>query len=108
MVIVVGTSGSIGADVEPERIHVLYCDAAAQSVEEFLPAEPVVSQVVLGWQPLRLPISSSCATASCRVAATTMEKSPLGQRHRYGLDLISTSPSGTVRPTRPSDKPLSK
>ena len=56
MVIVVDTSGSIGpgeldqfageinaiaVDVEPERVHVVYCDAAVQSVEEFLQGEPI-------------------------------------------------------------------
>lgn len=57
MVIVVDTSGSIGPteleqfageinaiaiDVEPERVHVIYCDAAVQSVEEFLQGDPIV------------------------------------------------------------------
>lgn len=57
MVIAVDTSGSIGPteleqfageinaiaiDVEPERVHVIYCDAAVQSVEEFLQGDPIV------------------------------------------------------------------
>ena len=57
MVIVVDTSGSIGpteleqfageinaiaVDVEPERVHVIYCDAAVQSVEEFPQGDPIV------------------------------------------------------------------
>ncbi len=56
IVIAVDTSGSIGhqeleqfageitaisEDAEPERIHVVYCDAAVQSTEEFGPAEPI-------------------------------------------------------------------
>ena len=57
MVIVVDTSGSIGSveldqfageinaiavDVEPERVHVVYCDAAVQGVEEFEQGELVL------------------------------------------------------------------
>jgi predicted metal-dependent peptidase len=56
LVIAVDTSGSIGAeeleqfageitaisdDVQPELIHVVYCDAAVQGVEEFGPSEPI-------------------------------------------------------------------
>ena len=56
IVIVVDTSGSIGAleleqfageisaiadEVQPEAIHVVHCDAAVQSVQQFGPSEPV-------------------------------------------------------------------
>ena len=56
IVIAVDTSGSIGPqeldqfageiraisdEAKPERIHVVYCDAAVQSTEEFGPAEPI-------------------------------------------------------------------
>jgi len=56
IVIAVDTSGSIGhkeleqfageitaisEEAKPERIHVVYCDAAVQSTEEFGPAEPI-------------------------------------------------------------------
>jgi predicted metal-dependent peptidase len=56
IVIVVDTSGSIGTaeleqfageitaineEAQPERIHVIYCDAAVQGVEEFGPGEPI-------------------------------------------------------------------
>jgi predicted metal-dependent peptidase len=56
IVIVVDTSGSIGTaeleqfageitaineEAQPERIHVVYCDAAVQGVEEFGPGEPI-------------------------------------------------------------------
>jgi predicted metal-dependent peptidase len=56
LVIAVDTSGSIGhqeleqfageitaisEEAQPERIHVVYCDAAVQSTEEFGPSEPI-------------------------------------------------------------------
>jgi predicted metal-dependent peptidase len=56
IVVGVDTSGSIGTaeleqfageisviaeEVEPERIHVVYCDAAVNSVQEFAPGEPI-------------------------------------------------------------------
>ncbi len=56
IVIAVDTSGSIGhqeleqfageitaisEEAQPERIHVVYCDAAVQSTEEFGPSEPI-------------------------------------------------------------------
>jgi predicted metal-dependent peptidase len=56
LVIAVDTSGSIGHqeleqfageitaisdEAKPERIHVVYCDAAVQSIEEFGPSEPI-------------------------------------------------------------------
>jgi predicted metal-dependent peptidase len=57
LVIVVDTSGSIGVkeleqfageitaiaeEAKPEAIHVVYCDAAVQSVQEFGPSEPIL------------------------------------------------------------------
>jgi predicted metal-dependent peptidase len=57
IVLAVDTSGSIGAEelaqfageitaiaeqAQPDRIHVVYCDASVQSVQEFVPPESVV------------------------------------------------------------------
>jgi predicted metal-dependent peptidase len=57
IVIAVDTSGSIGAEeldqfaaeitaiadeVQPDGIHVVYCDASVQSIQEFTPPEPVL------------------------------------------------------------------
>jgi predicted metal-dependent peptidase len=57
IVLAVDTSGSIGAEeldqfageitaiaeqTQPDRIHVVYCDASVQSVQEFMPPESVV------------------------------------------------------------------
>jgi predicted metal-dependent peptidase len=56
IVVAVDTSGSIGTheleqfageisaiadEVKPESIHVVYCDAAVQATEEFLPSDPI-------------------------------------------------------------------
>ena len=57
ILIAVDTSGSIGSEeldqfageittiaeeVQPDRIHVVYCDASVQAVQEFAPPEPIV------------------------------------------------------------------
>jgi predicted metal-dependent peptidase len=91
MVIVVDTSGSIGpteleqfageinaiaVDVEPERVHVVYCDAAVQGVEEFQQGEPILLHPAGGggtdFRPAFEWVSENCLEPKCLIYLTDL------------------------------------
>jgi predicted metal-dependent peptidase len=83
-VIVVDTSGSIGTSeleqfageitainegAQPERIYVVYCDAAVQGVAEFGPGEPIKLSAKGGGGTDFMPPFRSTSTGSSRSAS---------------------------------------
>src|SRR5260370_1652888 len=123
MVIGVDTSGSVGKEeleqfageitaisdeVQPDRIYVVYCDAAVNSVQEFGPSEPISLEPKGGggtdFRPVFDWVEENAINPACLIYLTDLccESYPVAPHYPvlWATDSRRTAPIGDiVRPT---------